>query len=364
MGRVRYFVLFILLSFVSLLSFFIIDSSRERSEVLPEDFSFNFDSCKVDLEGITGFDEKICIRNLLEPHLDDENILEKVISDGEKSRYACHSLVHELGYLKFREYLDREVPDNCGDGFMHGMMIALAESGMERELGDIVSRRCIDSVSVELSSQCFHGVGHALSSTFSIDKIFLACYNYSLRSYDLSNNCVNGWFMESSLSKLIGEKFFSYYPEAVLENSDIKRLCEGYRDRVDLYSICLVNSYKYNFSNLLISKEEINIEEEGKVLISYCDALGSRLRENICFLSAGYVSSVLSRFDGGYEIGDIRSFCREDFMASCMRGYFEQIGSILSGDEYSKVVESICNLSDMKDECLKIGESYVKSKQS
>lgn len=91
---------------------------------------------------------------------------------------SCHGLMHILGKTAYEYYkLDKNFEpspnmNNCSYGFYHGFMETMfGESGSYQEGADFCRMLDQKSQEVNITGECFHGLGHGVTEDHSIEKI-------------------------------------------------------------------------------------------------------------------------------------------------------------------------------------------------
>ncbi len=130
----------------------------------------------------------------------------------------CHDLLHEIGkeaYLVYGDFSEaiKHQTDYCNSGYIHGLFEAYFESKNDEALGiDTLCDSYAASGRQFDSWQCYHGVGHGFMYQHggNLTKALDSCGQ--LASYEMTNYCNNGVFMELFNNEVLAEEssFINY----------------------------------------------------------------------------------------------------------------------------------------------------------
>lgn len=312
----------------------------------------------------TGESNKISERELVNCKLDVEcqyryisNILEDEKREGSKVsimsylnllktnqqlNVSCHTVTHKLGEYIYKKYgIDfyEEKYKGCLSGFLHGFLIAIAkESKSESSFYKKSEYLCSKISESEEKRQCYHGMGHGLSTrSVKLENSLLTCLK--IKMLEFKRECVTGSAMEWSNSRI---------EKRDTKLGELEGLCQIMREET-LLRECLAQ----------ILQHQDSMSRDPLTFIKFCEGKEKVQREG-CFEALGYilVNNNFSKINENIFVvsGLINSYCEKEGRYWCLHSIIHRSLSL-------KLIESdsICKkvIKSIRDVCASEVKSLI-----
>lgn len=268
-----------------------------------------------DLNGTRTTDEASveCVRGALGPTPDQETVFGLIRAlflaktDNDFLGRYCHDAAHAIGTTAkdaLGESAFTKGLEQCGFGYIHGLMLATASAGPVEEAFDRLGRFCNTYREPVLHSSnldfCTHGIGHAIAERVEVPRAAELCS--TLLTEDLTTEGENGtnWSSPSvsCFTGVLNEKLRYDYMErrgaADVETALVS--CTGLAE--DLLAACAQYTLHYSLVPLATIQQSCPTLQP-KELISGCwEAVGFRGADSLSAQPGTSIGGDVSDFEG------------------------------------------------------------------
>lgn len=127
----------------------------------------------------------------------------------------CHIYAHSVGresYYLYRGLAFSINDQNCGSGYIHGVMEALLQHEGPGDLSQKINNLCLSLDKLSLQGQCVHGIGHGLLvyEEYDLPAALDRCKEINQKLFH--HFCYTGVFMEN----IISSEGFSLHPSKTI----------------------------------------------------------------------------------------------------------------------------------------------------